>query len=128
MCKTKLHKKQEHGKTHGKTNGRKETVQQLSESMPPSLNIEFFKEPEKKLRRFLTQLSNHIILLKRVNTLALRQPQLLNLNHPRPKRAITQRQLVLPHEILRFLPLPTIKMKQKQTINRMILLQHSLDS
>jgi hypothetical protein len=35
MCKTKLHKKQKHGKNHGKTNVKKETVQQLSENMPP---------------------------------------------------------------------------------------------
>jgi hypothetical protein len=38
MRKTKLHKNQPHGKNHGKTNIKKQTVQQLSENMPPSLN------------------------------------------------------------------------------------------
>jgi hypothetical protein len=38
MCKTKQHKKQKHGKNHGKTNVKKQTVQQLSGNMPPSLN------------------------------------------------------------------------------------------
>jgi hypothetical protein len=37
MRKTELHKKQEHGKNHGQTNIKKETVQQLSENMPPKL-------------------------------------------------------------------------------------------
>jgi uncharacterized protein len=33
MCKTKLHKKQNHEQNHGKTNVKKQTVQQLSENM-----------------------------------------------------------------------------------------------
>jgi hypothetical protein len=37
MCKTKLHTKRKHGKNHEKTTVKKQTVQQLSENMPPSL-------------------------------------------------------------------------------------------
>ena len=35
MCKTQQHKKQTHEQNHGKTNVKKQTVQQLSENMPP---------------------------------------------------------------------------------------------
>ena len=38
MRKTKLHTNQSHGKNHGKTTIKKQTVQQLSENMPPKLN------------------------------------------------------------------------------------------
>jgi hypothetical protein len=35
MCKTQQHKKQNNEQNHGKTNVKKQTVQQLSENMPP---------------------------------------------------------------------------------------------
>ena len=71
MCKTNIHKKEKHGQNNMYSNVEKESVQQLSDYMPLSLNAKFVEELEKKLRDFLAQLGFQVVLLKRVYALAL---------------------------------------------------------
>ena len=51
-----------------------------------------------------------------------------NLDHPRAERAVAQRQLVLPHEVLRFLPFAAVHVKQHDAVYGMVFLKHRLDS
>jgi hypothetical protein len=51
MCKTQQHKKQKHGKNYGKTNVEKETVQQLSENMPPKLKQQLHQRNREEASR-----------------------------------------------------------------------------
>jgi hypothetical protein len=106
---------------------KKETVQQLSEATLNQLHVNLIEELEKKLRYPLAQLSPLVKLLQRVNAFTRSQAQILNLNHPRPESSVAQRQLVLTHEILRFLPLPTMQMQQQNAVDGMIFLKHGFN-
>src|SRR3990170_3036880 len=128
MRKTKLQQNNPQQQNHVNKTIRKETVEQLSKNMPAGLNRDFVEELEKKLRDLFTQLRLQVELLQRINALALSQTQLFNLDHPRAERAIAQRQLVLSHEVLRFLPFAAVHVKQHDAVYGMVFLKHRLNS